>query len=1066
MEEGTPPENLKNLKKSELQALKPSARRSRLLAAGATEEEVDGAEDADDALSACVQLLLKYEPPVPDRSAALAAEIKAMKPSQRRKRALDAGATEAQIDDAEDADDVTAAFVELLASSEQPSGQEDLLAAELRTMKPSARRKRATDAGATEDEVDEAADSDEPLVAFARLIAKYEQHETASGASAQRQESAAAPVEEARIAALRQELKGLRLGALHRRAISEGVDADTLEAATDSDDPKSAICELIVGRKQSGPQGRTASVLTPLRDGGPGIIDHLLNGTAAQREQAYTEIEKAIARVDIPLLCACVVPLIDVMCMDASEVEAAECRRVGPLLMKALPHDISLGACAMRNDDWIRPTETPGSALGVILAKPPAELTLNDALTLSFANPVFSLGGRGGVWRVLATLDDLPAAEMHFWIEMYISRYWAGPMQPEERNLRVTVLLMEALHNKETEDEYEIAVILCTLSNLNMGKPVVAKYQMDNGIFELAKAQLDKGGPIDWVSASRDKSGVFAAAWTVAQQAALPSPLFPIAMATQKYLESGLAKASIDTLKAWEVLESTTGSVDHDRNEYSLYFALVCVWLNMDPTVEAANRMLREAAGSLRWMIGQEQPLICIKILACTSDALLPQICAMFFGRDESGGPFTFTQAEIDGALAFAKDSMTGELVRAYPLIPNWTSVPVLSLSVSDTNKALMLGNDGCIQHLIDGLLLSPSHPRNQADQVTGPTDPAVATQVQREYAEAVSQFAVYEPGATALLNDPAVVPALRQLVEKGLSDEAKEAGRVTLVALGKLQPEAPPQLSLAAANGAAGSKPPPHLMVSYNWDHQKVILRVVSWLQVHGYLVWVDTEQMKGDTVDAMALAVEDAELLLVGVSRPYKESSNCRMEAQYALQKKKSFIPLLMQEGYEADGWLGLMLGTSLWYAMFGATLETDSAFDSRMSALCRDIGDRGRADAIGSASGLHSELRASKLSVLRKRARASGVSDEDLEQADDATDIKAAVIDLILSAEAAPVSEDASALRQELQTLELGALRKEAIAAGVSEGDLDDAYDADDIKLAVIELVLVARGEKAAA
>jgi hypothetical protein len=70
------------------------------------------------------------------------------------------------------------------------------------------------------------------------------------------------------------------------------------------------------------------------------------------------------------------------------------------------------------------------------------------------------------------------------------------------------------------------------------------------------------------------------------------------------------------------------------------------------------------------------------------------------------------------------------------------------------------------------------------------------------------------------------------------------------------------------------------------------------------------------------------------------------------------------------------------------------------------------------------------------------------------------------LILSAEAAPVSEDASALRQELQTLELGALRKEAIAAGVSEGDLDDAYDADDIKLAVIELVLVARGEKAAA
>eukprot|EP01045_Picozoa_sp_COSAG04_P062478 COSAG04_NODE_32656_length_199_cov_2196.590000_1_plen_26_part_10 len=26
--------------------------------------------------------------------------------------------------------------------------------------------------------------------------------------------------------------------------------------------------------------------------------------------------------------------------------------------------------------------------------------------------------------------------------------------------------------------------------------------------------------------------------------------------------------------------------------------------------------------------------------------------------------------------------------------------------------------------------------------------------------------------------------------------------------------------------------------MMSYNWDHQDVILRVVAWLQTHGYLV------------------------------------------------------------------------------------------------------------------------------------------------------------------------------------------------------------------------------------
>eukprot|EP01045_Picozoa_sp_COSAG04_P003347 COSAG04_NODE_135_length_23774_cov_40.993918_10_plen_206_part_00 len=128
-----------------------------------------------------------------------------------------------------------------------------------------------------------------------------------------------------------------------------------------------------------------------------------------------------------------------------------------------------------------------------------------------------------------------------------------------------------------------------------------------------------------------------------------------------------------------------------------------------------------------------------------------------------------------------------------------------------------------------------------------------------------------------------------------------------------------------------------------YNWDHQHVILRVVAWLQAHGYLVWVDTEQMKGSTVDAMALAVEGSEVMLIGVSRAYKESSNCRMEAQYGLQKKKVMIPLKVQEGYEADGWLGLLLGTSLWYALYGDTLESESAFEDRMAALSREIGSR---------------------------------------------------------------------------------------------------------------------------
>ena len=68
------------------------------------------------------------------------------------------------------------------------------------------------------------------------------------------------------------------------------------------------------------------------------------------------------------------------------------------------------------------------------------------------------------------------------------------------------------------------------------------------------------------------------------------------------------------------------------------------------------------------------------------------------------------------------------------------------------------------------------------------------------------------------------------------------------------------------------------HVMMSYNWDHQPTIKRVVAALQAAGFNVWLDVQQMRGSTVDAMSKAVEDASIMLLGVSQAYKESSNCR--------------------------------------------------------------------------------------------------------------------------------------------------------------------------------------------
>eukprot|EP01047_Picozoa_sp_COSAG01_P050311 COSAG01_NODE_5073_length_4506_cov_3.537781_2_plen_476_part_00 len=54
---------------------------------------------------------------------------------------------------------------------------------------------------------------------------------------------------------------------------------------------------------------------------------------------------------------------------------------------------------------------------------------------------------------------------------------------------------------------------------------------------------------------------------------------------------------------------------------------------------------------------------------------------------------------------------------------------------------------------------------------------------------------------------------------------------------------------------------------------------------------------------------------------------------------------VPLLLEEGYRADGWLGMLLGTRMWYGFLGANVESESAFEGKIEELCRELGERGK-------------------------------------------------------------------------------------------------------------------------
>ncbi|XP_033625418.1 uncharacterized protein LOC117288607 isoform X2 [Asterias rubens] len=139
----------------------------------------------------------------------------------------------------------------------------------------------------------------------------------------------------------------------------------------------------------------------------------------------------------------------------------------------------------------------------------------------------------------------------------------------------------------------------------------------------------------------------------------------------------------------------------------------------------------------------------------------------------------------------------------------------------------------------------------------------------------------------------------------------------------------------------SASSSHLPHIMISYQWSAQKVVLRVRDLLVNAGYRVWVDVDCMYGSTLQAMAEAVENAEVMLMCISERYKESPNCRTEAEYAYQRRKTIIPLMMDKHYQPNGWLGMILGTKYYIDFSGRHI-----FSEQSHKLLREVCDIGSA------------------------------------------------------------------------------------------------------------------------
>lgn len=140
-------------------------------------------------------------------------------------------------------------------------------------------------------------------------------------------------------------------------------------------------------------------------------------------------------------------------------------------------------------------------------------------------------------------------------------------------------------------------------------------------------------------------------------------------------------------------------------------------------------------------------------------------------------------------------------------------------------------------------------------------------------------------------------------------------------------------ETDVTRSNSAGSSRG--HVMLSYQWANQNTIKKIRDNLQANGIKCWMDIDDMQGSTLNAMARAVEGAEIVLICYSKKYQDSPNCRAEAEYAFQLRKPIIPLKMERNYQAREWLGFIIGSKLFFEF------TDKyPFDSKMSALIKEV------------------------------------------------------------------------------------------------------------------------------
>eukprot|EP01043_Picozoa_sp_COSAG02_P002319 COSAG02_NODE_53_length_44062_cov_22.860223_29_plen_821_part_00 len=679
----------------------------------------------------------------------------------------------------------------------------------------------------------------------------------------------------------------------------------------------------------------------------------LLTGSRPQRSAAYAALEGYVARRardtrharegSATLAAGCIAPLAAVLSRPESEVDASEFRQCAQCIYGL----VSLDAVAV-GSEWLRDGRCWASVVGnnhaagiAARQSTPEAITHEHVETLAAAEGCFAPLFVGGMEPVLAAAEVDDALGVRRECSARFTQCSTSHM------MQMSTLLAKALREGALIAGEGLVVGAWQLMHtLCDGRPEVALHQVQMGVIEVAIAELRATPSGDWVSIERARSpGRFAAIWL-----ALSTMTSHLSAERRQLLPGtfeGLLGVAIDTLRAYETSFNTP-----DANISVVYFALSTLKnLRSLPTGSGAYAdALREAVSSLRFAV--DHPLVYCSDLNMRTDAVVIDIAAELFGRAETGTgdprfpSFEFQQAELEAFVGWRLKVLDGTAAAGTVPVESFDSSSVLSLSVSDAHRNMLMNCAKLVPMLVLGLFSDPGHPRgSRAVPPATPTPEYVQVTYQCNHAEAIYHLALCEAGRKLLIqHGKLVVEALQAVGSQGMAEEARTCALGALHAISLRATETCSDDSTSEQQQQQNHQNHrPRVFLSYHAGNQVVMQQISQSLLARGYCI---CDQQKDDELAR-------CEVIVFGCSTRYKESPHCRAVAQLGQQLQKPMVALMLEHDCDVAGsWLGALLTTQQrWIAFHGSDIldggEHGSLSERRVDALVREIEIAGRSE-----------------------------------------------------------------------------------------------------------------------